>query len=260
MNEFKIGFFDSGIGGLSVMKEVALLLPNESLVYLGDTARLPYGNKSIQTVQRYSLENAEFLKRQSIKLLVVACHTASSCAIDLLQDSLDIPVIGVTIAGIEALKEATSSKHVAVLATKRTIQSGIYQKYLNSLTLYPIACPLFVPLIEESFENHPATASVIEAYLNPIKDSKVDAVLLACTHYPLLAEQIQSYLGAKVKIIHPAKRVALRVKQILSDLKFQSSDQTPQYIFFSTDDPDQFKKNAPKFFPYPIKTVNLAVN
>jgi len=257
-----IGLFDSGVGGLTVMREIVKSLPHENLVYLGDTARLPYGDKSPSAIVQFSLENADFLMQQKIKLLIVACHTACAHAIEILQNTLPIPVLGVKSPGSQDLIAATKTGHVAVLATASTISSGAFQTYLQAqhLQVYPIACPLFAPLVEEGLQYHPATKLIAEYYLTPLKDSKVDAILLACTHYPLIAPVIQEILGPAVRLIEPARSLSLEVLELLrsQNLLNPGSSYPPEYRFFATSDPEKFCRASKIFFPLPIKKVLLA--
>ncbi len=214
-----IGLFDSGFGGLTVMREVVRLLPNENLVYLGDTAHLPYGNKSPQTVLRYALENASFLLQKKIKLLMIPCHTACSHALETLQQKLSIPVIGVINPGLELLAQETRTLKVAILGTSSTIRSGLYQSLVRQwnpkIEVYAVSCPLFVPLIEEGFFEHPSASLIAESYLGHLR-GKVDAALLACTHYPLMKDVLQKCLGAEVKLIEPAENCALQARKTLA--------------------------------------------
>jgi glutamate racemase len=258
-----IGFFDSGVGGLTVMREVADLLPNENLIYLGDTARLPYGTKSPENVIRFALENAEFLLKKQIKLLIISCHTACSHSFDVLSKKLSIPVIGVTQPGFKGLANASKTHSVAILGTTSTIQSGVFQRLLKAKfpthTVYGIACPLFVPLVEDGLYAHAATKMIVEHYLASIKNTEVDTVLLACTHYPLLSGVIQEVLGPSIQLIEPARFAAEDVKSRLSDLNLLNTDlKTPIYRFFATDDVEKFRQLAKNFFPWPIDKVELA--
>ncbi|HEY4254865.1 MAG TPA: glutamate racemase [Chlamydiales bacterium] len=262
MNNLAIGLFDSGVGGLTVMKEIATLLPNEDLIYLGDTARLPYGNKSSEAVSRFALDNAQFLLEKQIKLLVVSCHTACSHALDALQKTLPIPVVGVTQSGFEGLVQSTQTKKVAVLGTASTIGSGLFQGLLSaydpSIEVFPIACPLFVSLVEEGFLTHEATRLIAEHYLSPLKQKNIDSVLLACTHYPLLSPVIQQVLGPTVQLIIPAQRTALETQSVLLAKNWLKSKAClPKYQFYASDDPDKFRKLAKLFFPSSIETVHL---
>lgn len=245
------------------MREVADLLPYENLIYLGDTARLPYGNKSPATVIRYALESAEFLCKQQIKLLIISCHTACSHAFTILSQSLPIPVIGVTQPGFQGLARASKSNAVAILGTTSTIRSGVFQSLLQAnfpaLEVHAIACPLFVPLVEDGLQSHLASKLLVEHYLSPLKKTNVDAVLLACTHYPLLSEAIQGYLGPMVSLIEPARYAALQAKALLeTTARLNTSLNPPAYRFYSTDDPERFRDLARTFFPFPIGEVGLA--
>lgn len=241
------------------MRELATLLPNEHLVYLGDTARLPYGNKSPATVMRYAFENAQFLMEQKVKLLIVACHTACTHAFDALKKELPIPVLGVTDPGVEGLVRATKSKCVAVLGTASTISSGLLQARLRAhdLEIHAIACPLFVPLVEDGLQNHPSTHLLIEHYLKPLKSTSVDAVLLACTHYPLLASAIREYLGPNVQLIEPAKGCAEAARGLLTQSSLLRSESLPEYRFHASDDPEKFRRLAKIFFHRSIDQVML---
>lgn len=260
-----IGLFDSGVGGLTVLQELVDLLPNENLVYFGDTARLPYGNKSPEAVSRFAFENASFLLKQNIKLLVISCHTACSHAYATLKKVLPVPVLGVTEPGIESLLTATQTNSVAILATASTIGSNIFQSQLvarrPSLKIHTIACPLFVPLVEEGLENHSATRMIADHYLSGLRKTDVDSVLLACTHYPLLTSVIQSVLDPSVKIIAPAKTCATHVQNLLSKTDLLNPQlSTPYYQFYVSDDPLKFQYLSNSFFSKPIEKVDLVLN
>jgi glutamate racemase len=255
-NHSPIGLFDSGFGGLTVMREVVRLLPAENLIYLGDTARLPYGNKSPQMVLQFAQENAAFLLEKRIKLLMIPCHTACSHALAILQKTLPIPVIGVIQPGLELL---THSSRIAILGTTSTIESGIYQSLIQQqlphATIYPQACPLFVPLIEEGFHSHSSASLIAESYLSPLK-GQIDTALLACTHYPLLRPLLQQTLGPHVKLIEPAERCALLARDYLSSTR-QLNPQTDKstYEFYVTDDPHKFRRLGKLFFGSDIERV-----
>lgn len=186
-----IGLFDSGVGGLTVMQEIMKLLPHERLIYFGDTARVPYGNKGTRTIIRYSIENTICLLEKNIKLMVVACNTASALALPQLRRLFNLPIVGVIEPGAEKAVAATRNQRIAVLGTKATIQSGAYQTAIKKIAphaaVIPIACPLFVPLVEEQWLDHPATHLIVREYLRPLQEQNVDTILLGCTHYPLLS-------------------------------------------------------------------------
>ncbi len=261
MSNKAIGIFDSGVGGLTVMKEIRELLPNENIIYFGDTARLPYGEKSPETIIRYSVENAQFLIEQDIKVLVVACNTASAFAINKLNQILDIPVLGVIVPGAEKACSVTQNKRIAVLGTKATIKSGIYQKEIekNSPGCYvcPIACPLFVPLVEENFISHPATQMIIKEYLSPIQDLNIDTLLLGCTHYPLLKEMIQAQVGDAVRIVDSASICAKKLKSILNENHLENLSGNTFLSYYVSDDKEKFAILGERIFGNPIPEVFL---
>ncbi|MBS0615161.1 MAG: glutamate racemase [Verrucomicrobia bacterium] len=250
--DLPIGVFDSGFGGLTVLRALKSVLPSESFIYFGDTARLPYGSKSGETILRYSLENAAFLVKEGIKALVVACHTASSFALRALQESLSIPVIGVTVPAIQQMKKFPGKK--GVIATRATISSGTYQSMLQPEAIEVIACPLFVPLVEEGWMDHPITHLVIHEYLQPLKDKGIEVLLLGCTHYPLLKEGIQRFLGPQVAILDPGSLCAEALKKVLIETDLLSSERKSDRYFVS-DGPEQFRRFGPTFLGYPISEV-----
>lgn len=256
MSDQPIGFFDSGFGGLTVLREVVRLLPSENLIYLGDTAHLPYGNKSPEAILEYSRENAAFLLQFGIKMLIIPCHTACSQALETLQKELPIPVLGVIEPGLKLLKH---KQKVAVLGTTRTIESGIYQteisKRFPKTQVFAQACPLFVPLIEEGYKDHCAAQSIASAYLSPLI-GKIDAALLACTHYPLLKPALAAVLGPEVELIEPALRCAADAKEQLQSTGRLNSQSSPGKIrFFASDDPDKFARHAKDFLQNKIEKV-----
>lgn len=255
-----IGLFDSGVGGLTIMKEVVKHLPQENIVYFGDTARLPYGNKSPQSILRYTLDNVSFLLDQKIKILIIACFTASSHTMETLEQKLSIPVIGVIQSGFKSLMDASSSKKVAILGTSSTIKSGVLQRLIfkqdPSAIVYPIACPLLAPLIEEGLADHPAARMIVEHYLQPLKETDIDAALLACTHYPLIRHGIQEVLGPSVQLVQPAECCALQTKELLaSEGLLNQKKSKPVYEFFASDDPEKFRSLARHFLGEEVKEV-----
>ncbi|PIS03276.1 MAG: glutamate racemase [Chlamydiae bacterium CG10_big_fil_rev_8_21_14_0_10_42_34] len=256
-----IGLFDSGFGGLTVMTELAKLLPYENLIYLGDTAHVPYGNKSPATVLQYAIDNASFLMSKNIKLLIIPCHTACSHALKTLQELLSIPVIGVIQPGLALVQP---KNRIAILATTSTIESGVYQseilKHNPKAQIFPVSCPLFVPLIEEGFSNHPCAQLVANTYLQPLKN-KVDAALLACTHYPLLRPVIQAALGAEVDLIEPAELCAQQAKELLAKSQLLNPQKNrPTYEFYASDDPEKFRQYGKLFFGLEIEKVEKNKN
>ena len=257
-----IGMFDSGIGGLTVLNALQKLLPNEKVVYFGDTARLPYGDKSAETILRYSIENSIFLMEHRIKALVIACNTASSVAVEKLGQLFNIPVIGVIQPGAEKAAKVTKNGHIAVLGTRGTIQSGAYEKELRARlpegNIISIACPLFVHLIEEGFHNHPASHLIIADYLRPLKDAKVDTLLLGCTHYLALEKAIRNYLGDEIAIVDSASTCAEKIEEILTQEKIRSaSKEKVSHLFYASDNPEKFRLLGQKFMESELPSVNF---
>jgi glutamate racemase len=221
-----IGVFDSGIGGLTVVKALRDRLPNETIVYLGDTARVPYGPKSPETVQRYALELAQMLIQQNAKALVVACNTVSSVALPLLTRKFSVPVIGVIEPGARAALQTTRNRHVGVIGTRATIRSGAYEKALRAtdedVRVSSRACPLLVPLIEEGLLDDDVTDKVILRYLEPLLADGIDTLVLGCTHYPLLSSAIARVLGREVVLVDSAQNCAIAVQEILDKRSLRS--------------------------------------
>jgi glutamate racemase len=222
-----IGVFDSGIGGLTVVKALRDRLPNETIVYVGDTARVPYGPKSPETVQRYALELAHLLIQKNAKVLVVACNTVSSVALPLLTRKFSVPVIGVIEPGARAALQATRNRHVGVIGTRATIRSGAYEKALratdNNVRVSSRACPLLVPLIEEGLLDDDVTDRVIGRYLEPLLADEIDTLVLGCTHYPLLSAAIGRVLGRKITLVDSAHNCAIAVQETLNRQSLRSS-------------------------------------
>lgn len=257
-----IGMFDSGLGGLTVMQKLVQTLPHESIVYFGDTARLPYGTKSPETIVRYSIENSNFLIQKDVKMLVVACNTASAHALDTLQQKFSIPVMGMIEPGARSAVYATKNGRIGVLGTKGTINSQSYQKAIlllqPNISLFPIACPLFVPLVEEGYVDHPATRIMIEEYLRPLLEQKIDTLLLGCTHYPLLGNVIRSVIGNEVNIVDSAAACAEQVDKILIEEQLKRNrHEFPEYDFYVSDDPGKFCMLGESFLGTPIEKVHL---
>lgn len=239
MNNKPIGIFDSGVGGLTVFKEIMKLLPNESIIYLGDTANLPYGDKSEEIVKNYSIANAKFLLKFEVKVIVIACNTASSVALKYLKEKLSIPIIGVIEPAVKGALFATRNNKIGVIGTHRTIQSEIYKNSLSSinpnLEIISKPCPLFVPLIEENFLEHEATKLIAKEYLSIFQNEKIDTLILGCTHYPLLSSIISEILPG-VKLIDSAFTTAKDLYDILYSNNLLASNNTNKfYKFYATD-------------------------
>ena len=221
MNNAPIGVFDSGVGGLTVLRQLLLHLPDEQMIYLGDTARLPYGTKSAETVVRYSLNNAAFLSRRNIKLLVVACNTASALALDALRERFRIPILGVIDPGARKAASGTRFRRVGVIGTQATVQSGAYEqailRHAGDVHVRSIACPLFVGLAEEGWTDDEITRQVAERYLEPLRSEHVDMLVLGCTHYPLLKGVLSRVVGEGIQLVDSAEEVAMEVAASLGE-------------------------------------------
>jgi glutamate racemase len=262
MSAAPIGIFDSGIGGLTVARAIYQLLPGESTVYLGDTARVPYGPKSPATVRRYALEILAWLLRQDVKAVVVACNTATAHALDALRTASPVPVLGVVEPGARAAARATASGVVGVIGTSGTIASGAYHRALLAcradLQIVEQACPLFVPLVEEGWYGHPAARLVAEEYLGPLLDHEVDALVLGCTHYPLLKPLLGEVLGPGVTLIDSAEETARDLAAALGDHGLlASTDVSATHRWAATDDVERFARLGAVFTGRVISDVEL---
>ncbi|MCP3898660.1 MAG: glutamate racemase [Desulfobacteraceae bacterium] len=251
-NNAPIGVFDSGIGGLTVVKHLRDLLPHEDIVYFGDTARLPYGIKSEEVVKRFAFEDSHFLLEHNVKIIVVACNTVGSTAIHLLEEHLDIPVIGVIEPGVDASVTKTKNKKVGVIGTSATIRSEKYtQKILeldNKIKVIDQACPLFVPLIEEGFFEDGATDLIAQRYLDKLIENNVDTVILGCTHYPVIKNSIQRIVGEDVVMVDSGEETAKFVKNYL-DLNnlFSSKTVKSKLKIYVSDLSHKFQEIAERF-------------
>ena len=243
-----IGVFDSGIGGLTVAKEIMRQIPGESLVYFGDTARVPYGSKSKNTVCKYSKQIAKFLLTQDVKAIVIACNTAS--ALDVVQP------------GARMAAASTKNNKIGVIGTQSTIKSGIYESYLHKinpeLTVVSKACPLFVPLVEEGLFEDRITEDVVSRYLHDMKEYEIDALVLGCTHYPLLRGVIGREMGESVKLVNPAYETAKSLKDLLKEKDLLNvSGEKPEHKFFVSDGVDQFRSFANSILPYQVENTTV---
>lgn len=255
-----IGVFDSGLGGLTVVKELLYELPNERIVYFGDTARVPYGTKSRETIIRYSKEIVGVLLKRRVKMVVVACNTASSLALDVLKSEYKLPIVGVIDPGARKAADSTKTKRVGIIATQSTVKSGKYAKRLKDfkkgLNIVSQPCPLFVPLVEEGWFDHDITIRTAKEYLKDLKTAKVDTLILGCTHYPLLKQVIGYVMGPKVTLIDSAKEVALEVKKILIDRGLLRTTLKPaDHSYLVSDEPEIFKYRAIKFLGRSMENV-----
>lgn len=254
-----IGVFDSGIGGLTVAKELIKFLPTEKIVYLGDTARVPYGIKSKSTVTRFTRECLNFLTKFELKAIVIACNTASSYALPELKDKFEIPVFGVITPGVKKSVKSTSNKKIGVIGTKATVSSQSYKKkilmYDNNLQVYQKSCPLFVSLAEEGWIDNEITYKVAEKYLDELRKKSIDTLILGCTHYPILKKVIGKVMGRNVELIDSAKEVASSVKEELEENNLLSVDKNSEDKFFVTDEAQRFIEIGNLFFGSKLNEV-----
>lgn len=243
-----IGIFDSGVGGLTVLAAIRRLLPNESLIYLGDTARVPYGNKSAETILRYSEECCAFLAAKNVKAIVIACNTASAHALPYLTHKFHFPILGVVEPGVEEALRASKTRHIGVIGTDATIRSEIYAKELKkrdaTVTVSSQACPLFVPLVEEDWCDNEVTRAVAQKYLASFESNNIDALILGCTHYPLLKKVIGELLGPQVSLIDSAEAVA---KLLRREMKVHGTFKSSEVQLYVTDLSNRFETIARRF-------------
>jgi len=252
IRERPIGVFDSGVGGLTVVSELLRVLPREDIVYFGDTAHLPYGSKSKEAVIRFSLDIANFLKEQKVKIIVVACNTASSFALSSLRENMELPVIGVIEPGAQAAIKATRNSRIGVIGTEGTINSRAFEGALKridkNVKVFSQGCPLFVPLVEEGWLDVPETLQIAKKYLSPLKDKGIDTLILGCTHYPLLKGLLSRIMEKKVSLIDTAEATAKAVERSLSEKNLLTkADRKAVYKFFVSDDPEKFLQLGRRF-------------
>ena len=263
-----IGVFDSGVGGLTVVREIMRQIPNEKIIYFGDTARVPYGSKSKETVTRFSKQIVRFLNTFQVKTIVVACNTASAFALDELEQELDIPIIGVLKPGAKTAAEVTKNGRIGVIATEATIGSQMYSKYIKELnkqvTIYGKACPLFVPLVEEGLWQDPVTDEIAKRYLTELIDIDIDTLILGCTHYPLIRSTLGRIIGENVTLVNPAYETARELKELLNARDILNEEAPSlgenQYQFYVSDGAEKFKRFANSIIKYGIlsaKTINI---
>ncbi|OGQ48217.1 MAG: glutamate racemase [Deltaproteobacteria bacterium RIFCSPLOWO2_02_FULL_46_8] len=263
MSSKPIGIFDSGVGGLTVMAAIKKLLPNESLIYFGDTARVPYGNRCADTILKYTEECTSFLAEKGVKAIVIACNTASAHVFPYLQHKFHFPLLGVIEPGVEAALNASQSGKIGVIGTRATIASDVYAKQLKkrdaSAKTVSIACPLFVPLVEEDWLENEVTQAVAKHYLSELAQGNVDTVVLGCTHYPLLKNVIGKILGSKVTLIDSAEAVALSLKNLLKEKNLlaplEESHQKKKHQIYVTDLSDRFETIVKRFLKEDIPSV-----
>ena len=265
MDRRPVGVFDSGVGGLTVFKELEANLPHESLLYLGDTARVPYGTRSPETVVRYSIEAAHFFRSHDVKMVVVACNTASSVALADLEREAGVPVLGVIEPGARQAAARTESGKIGVIGTRATIHSSAYTRAIHDLNpdLEVLArpCPLFVPLAEEGWTDNQVARETAETYLRPLLDAGVDTLVLGCTHYPLLKGVIREVAGDGVELVDSAEAVSVAVRELLTTTKkllASRDDAVPRHRFYVTDGPQPFHDAARRFLGRSLDHLELA--
>ncbi len=262
MNPAPIGIFDSGLGGLTVAHAIAKRLPGESTFYFGDTARVPYGPKSPETVRRYSLEIMHWLLGQGVKAIVIACNTSTAHALEAVQAASPVPVFGVIEPGVRAAVASAQGAPIGVIGTSGTIRSGAYQRAIEALfpeiEIVAKACPLFVPLVEEGWFNHPATRMVAEEYLAPVRARNILTLVLGCTHYPLIKPLVQEVIGQSVTLIDSAEETAAAVAEGIRQRKLEprgGSGATHRFVV--SDDPERFRRVGTGFLGERIRNVNV---
>ena len=265
LNHAPIGVFDSGVGGLTVAREIMRQIPDERIVYFGDTARVPYGSKSPNTIIRYSRQIIRFLRTKNVKAIVVACNTASAFALETIKPELDIPIIGVVKPGAKVAAQTTQNGKIGVIGTEGTIRSEIYTKTIHrenkDAQVMGRACPLFVPLVEEGWIKDPVTVAVAERYLQPFKESDIDTLILGCTHYPLLRSTVREIMGEGVNLVNPAYETAVELRRLLAeqgianDGKIQNREE--KYQFYVSDAAEKFMQFANSILPYDIEKTQL---
>jgi len=253
MESSPIGMFDSGLGGLTVFEKLSKLLPKESVIYLADTARMPYGGRSPNEIIKINIEILNFLVGLGVKLIIMACGTSSAIAYPAIKDKYKIPIVGMIEGGAKMAAASTKNKKVGIIATVGTINSGAYQKAISTIDkkieVQGVACPLLVPLIEGGFSGSEETAKVLKEYLKPLIRLKVDTLILGCTHYPHLSNMITSILGPSVSLVDPAEEAARTTKDILAKLKMLSVDKDPpEYRFYVTGSANSFKELGSRLY------------
>ena len=254
-----IGVFDSGLGGLTVVREIMRNLPDESITYFGDTARVPYGNKSKETIIRYSRQIVHFLEEKKVKAIVVACNTASALALDTIEKEISLPILGVVRPGADMAIASTVNKRVGVIATEGTIRSGLYRQLIcgadPEMQVFEKACPLFVPLVEEGWTKDPITEEVARRYLQEILDKDIDALIMGCTHYPLLRSLLKKIVGDSVQLINPAYETAQALGRMLDEYDLRHDpvpveEESGRYRYYASDSVEHFMDFANRILPY----------
>ena len=262
-----IGVFESGVGGLTAAREIMRQIPNERIMYFGDTARLPYGSKSKDNIIKYSRQIIRFLQTENVKAIVVACNTASALALDEMQQEFDLPIIGVVKPGAKVAAETTKNKRIGLIGTDSNIRSGVYTKHIKSLRpdvcVFEKACPLFVPLVEEGWLHDSITEQVAQRYLSELKEKQIDTLIMGCTHYPLIRSTLGKIMGDNVNLVNPAYETAIELKSLLNrdNLANRCVIDSPSsmYRFYVSDAEEKFKEFANSILPFDI-TMTEQIN
>lgn len=251
MDNRPIGVFDSGVGGLTIVREILRLLPHEKIVYIGDTARVPWGTRGRKTIINFSRQLAGFLVQKKAKIIVVACHTTSSVALSALKREIKTPILGVIEPSVKEAIEKSRNFRIGLIGTPATVKANAWGRALkrrsSAIKIFSAACPLFVPLVEEGLADHQATRILAKEYLEPLVKRKIDVLILGCTHYPPLKETIQKIVG-KTILINPGKATASALRKFLANNKIEGNHKNPRYNFYFTDVSYQALDNFGKFF------------
>ena len=258
-----VGIFDSGLGGLTVAREVIRQIPNERIVYFGDTARVPYGSKSKDTIRHYSEQIVNFLYTKDVKAIVVACNTASAYALEEIRDEVRVPIIGVVRPGACTAARNTRNKKIGVIGTEGTVHSNLYKQFIREtdpeIEVFQKACPLFVPLVEEGWWHDEITTTVVKRYLKGLTAAGIDTLILGCTHYPLIRSTIRSVVGERVTLINPAYETAVELKRLLESNGILSDEEglgaADKYRFYVSDDPEKFDAFASSVLEFPVSSA-----
>jgi glutamate racemase len=264
MDTRPIGVFDSGVGGLTVVKQIMKVMPHENIVYFGDTARVPYGTKSKEAVTKYSKQNVRFLLSKGVKAIIVACNTASSNSMDAMREAFDVPIFGVVVPGVEEAVQATKNKKIGVIGTAGTVRSGAYEKLIlekdSEMQVFTKACPLFVPLAEEGWTDNEVSRQAAKRYLDELVEKGIDSLVLGCTHYPLLKRCIGTTVGEDIKLVDPAKATAIRVMNFLGErnqLNQEEAEGKKQFYLSDSTDMFQFVCEKALKFPYQPEIIDI---
>jgi len=263
MDNRPIGIFDSGLGGLTVLRAVKDIMPNESTVYVGDSGRAPYGTKSKETVIKYTNQDINFLLEQDVKMIVIACNTASACSLDIVKNNFNVPIVEVVQPGSAAAVRLTKNKKIGVIGTNATIGSGVYEKAIKALMpeaeIYSKACPLFVSLAEEGWWDNDITYRIVEEYLTPLKEKGIDTLILGCTHYPLLQKSISRFMGESVQLVNSALEAARAVKKIIEEKNIgRVSLEKPVHKYYTSDSVEKFRELGSSFLQEELEHAERA--